>query len=250
MPRRQTERRLTAILAADAVGYARLVARDEAGALAAVDSAIREALTPCVAAHAGRIVKTMGDGVLATFPSAIEALNAALEFQAAMGARKDAKLRFRVGLGWDQTPVPRTTLSPLLPDTQRVLVAGGLAYYHKWFSLQLSYLAAILLESTSENPDFTATYSTVGHVISAGATLRFGTVGSGYLGPSVDPARKHGTVMWRVEGGEGQFAGASGLITSNFFVADDLAVTDHHFGVIFVRQADESTTGTEREPRP
>lgn len=98
MPRRQTERRLTAILAADAVGYARLVARDEAGALAAVDSAIREALTPCVAAHAGRIVKTMGDGVLATFPSAIEALNAALEFQAAMGARKDAKLRFRVGV--------------------------------------------------------------------------------------------------------------------------------------------------------
>jgi hypothetical protein len=84
----------------------------------------------------------------------------------------------------------------------------------------------------------------------AGHRLRFGTVGSGYLGPSVDPARKHGTVMWRVEGGEGQFAGASGLITSNFFVADDLAVTDHHFGVIFVRQADESTTGTEREPRP
>jgi hypothetical protein len=68
-----------------------------------------------------------------------------------------------------------------------------------------------------------------------GHRLRFGTVGSGYLGPSADPARKHGTVMWRVEGGEGQFAGASGLITSNFFVDDNLAVTDHHFGVIFVR---------------
>ena len=40
--------------------------------------------------------------------------------------------------------------------------------------------------------------------------------------------------MWRVTGGEGQFAGASGLITSNFFVGDDLAVTDHHFGVLFV----------------
>jgi hypothetical protein len=64
--------------------------------------------------------------------------------------------------------------------------------------------------------------------------LRFSTVGSGYLGPSADPALKHGTVMWRVDGGEGQFAGASGLITSNFFVGVDLAVTDNHFGVLFV----------------
>jgi hypothetical protein len=38
--------------------------------------------------------------------------------------------------------------------------------------------------------------------------------------------------MWRIEGGEGQFAGVSGLITSNFFVGDDLAITDHHFGVL------------------
>jgi hypothetical protein len=65
--------------------------------------------------------------------------------------------------------------------------------------------------------------------------LRFSTLGSGYLGPSPDPARKHGTVMWRVEGGEGQFAGASGLITSNFLVGDGGDVTDHHFGVIFLR---------------
>ena len=64
--------------------------------------------------------------------------------------------------------------------------------------------------------------------------LRFATVGEGYLGASTDPARKHGTVMWRVEGGEGQFAGASGLITSNFVVGADLAVTDHHFGVLFL----------------
>jgi hypothetical protein len=64
--------------------------------------------------------------------------------------------------------------------------------------------------------------------------LRFSTVGSGYLGPSVDPTHKHGTVMWRVEGGQGQFAKASGLITSNFVVGEDLAITDHHFGVLFV----------------
>jgi hypothetical protein len=68
-----------------------------------------------------------------------------------------------------------------------------------------------------------------------GHLLRFTTVGSGYLSASVDPARKHGTVMWRVDGGEGQFAGASGLITSNFFVGEDLTITDYHFGVIALR---------------
>jgi hypothetical protein len=67
-----------------------------------------------------------------------------------------------------------------------------------------------------------------------GHQLRFSTVGQGYLGPSADPTRKHGTVMWRVEGGEGQFAGASGLITSNFFVDEQLGVVDHHFGVLLL----------------
>ncbi len=68
-----------------------------------------------------------------------------------------------------------------------------------------------------------------------GHRLRFSTVGQGYLGPSPDPSRSHGTVMWRVEGGEGQFAGAQGLITSNFFVSATGEVTDNHFGVIFVQ---------------
>jgi hypothetical protein len=67
-----------------------------------------------------------------------------------------------------------------------------------------------------------------------GHRLRFSTIGSGYLGASPDPALRHGTVSWRVEGGEGQFAGASGLITSNLFVSEDLAVTDYQLGVLFV----------------
>jgi hypothetical protein len=67
-----------------------------------------------------------------------------------------------------------------------------------------------------------------------GNRVRFSTIGSGYLGASLDHVRRHGTVMWRIEGGEGQFAGATGLITSNFFVATDLTVTDHHLGVILV----------------
>ena len=67
-----------------------------------------------------------------------------------------------------------------------------------------------------------------------GNTLTFSTVGRGCLLPSADPSRKHGTVMWRVEQGTGQFAGATGLITSNFFVDDQLGVVDHHLGVVLL----------------
>lgn len=65
--------------------------------------------------------------------------------------------------------------------------------------------------------------------------LHFSTVGQGYVGPSVDPQLRHGSVIWKIEGGEGQFEGASGLITSNFFVSAAGDVTDNHFGVIFLK---------------
>jgi hypothetical protein len=68
-----------------------------------------------------------------------------------------------------------------------------------------------------------------------GHRLRFSTVGQGYLGSSPDPKLRHGSVMWRVDGGEGQFAGASGLITSNFTVSETGEVTDNHLGVVFVK---------------
>ena len=65
--------------------------------------------------------------------------------------------------------------------------------------------------------------------------LRFSTVEHGYLGDSPEPGLKSGAVMWRVDGGEGQFAGASGYITSNFTLSDAGDVTDNHIGVIFVK---------------
>jgi len=68
----------------------------------------------------------------------------------------------------------------------------------------------------------------------SGHRLCFRTVGAGRLGPSVDPTLKHGAVIWEVDGGEGGFDGAQGLITSNFFVSDTGEVTDNQFGVIFV----------------
>src|SRR5581483_685809 len=66
-------------------------------------------------------------------------------------------------------------------------------------------------------------------------SLRFSTVGQGTLGPSADPKQSAGAVVWKVEGGDGPFDGASGFITSNFLVGPDGEVVDHQLGVIFIR---------------
>ncbi|MGD9965668.1 MAG: adenylate/guanylate cyclase domain-containing protein [Hyphomonadaceae bacterium] len=98
----RTERRLTAILAADVVGYARMLRTDETATLAGFRASL-DLLAPLVGSHHGRIVKTMGDGVLATFASAVEALGCAVDFQRAMSARNaalepGARMLFRVGV--------------------------------------------------------------------------------------------------------------------------------------------------------
>ncbi len=67
-----------------------------------------------------------------------------------------------------------------------------------------------------------------------GHRVRFSTVGQGYVSAGAEPGTSHGTVMWQVEGGEGQFAGATGLITSNALLDANLGGVDHQFGVIYV----------------
>lgn len=74
-------------------------------------------------------------------------------------------------------------------------------------------------------------------VFGAGHALHLRSVGSGVLGPSPDPHLLHGTVMWQVEQGEGQFDAAEGRITSNFFLSDTGEVTDNQIGVIFIKVA-------------
>ena len=66
--------------------------------------------------------------------------------------------------------------------------------------------------------------------------LHFSTLGQGYIGPSADPQLKQGGVIWKIDRGEGQFEGATGVITSNFFVGPAGEVTDNHFGVIFLKE--------------
>jgi adenylate cyclase len=85
-----TNRKLAAILAADVVGYSRLMQEDEAGTLAALKQRRKEILEPTVTRHRGRVLKLMGDGVLIEFASAVAAVQCAVELQQAMSAANSA----------------------------------------------------------------------------------------------------------------------------------------------------------------
>jgi adenylate cyclase len=97
------ERRLAAIMAADVVGYSRLIRSDEDGTLAALKSLRSDLIGPKLAEYHGRVVKLMGDGLLAEFASVVEAVRAAAEIQQAMAERnaalpEDKRIEFRIGI--------------------------------------------------------------------------------------------------------------------------------------------------------
>lgn len=98
----RVERRLAAILAADVVGYSRLMHHDEEATHARLTELLSDIVNPAIVEHGGRIVKNMGDGLLAEFPSAVQAVRAALQFQTRIRERsvgeKDARIAFRVGI--------------------------------------------------------------------------------------------------------------------------------------------------------
>ncbi|HEX9524769.1 MAG TPA: hypothetical protein VF949_17450, partial [Reyranella sp.] len=84
MENQRTERKLAAILAADVVGYSRLMSHDEEGTLRLLKAHLGEIVEPHIAAHRGRIVKRTGDGLLVDFASAVEAVRCAVAIQAGM----------------------------------------------------------------------------------------------------------------------------------------------------------------------
>jgi adenylate cyclase len=99
----EPERRLAAILAADMVGYSRLMEVDEAGTLARLKTHRMELIDPAIARRRGRVIKTMGDGLLVEFPSVVDAVSCALELQGRMARRNadvapDQRIQFRVGI--------------------------------------------------------------------------------------------------------------------------------------------------------
>lgn len=89
------ERRLAAILAADVVSYSQLMGQDEAGTLANLSRLRKDTIEPRIAAHRGRIVKLMGDGLLAEFASVVDAVNCAVAWQMNVA---DEVLKFRIGI--------------------------------------------------------------------------------------------------------------------------------------------------------
>ncbi len=100
---RKTERRLAVIVAADVVGYSRLMGLDEEGTLERLRAIRREIVDPQIFKHRGRIVKTTGDGILVEFASAVEAVRCAIEVQQRMAANAAAamesqRILFRIGV--------------------------------------------------------------------------------------------------------------------------------------------------------
>jgi class 3 adenylate cyclase len=96
-------RRLAAILAADVAGYSRLMGADEEGTHQRLKAHRRELVDPKIGEHSGRIVKTTGDGMLAEYPSVVDAVRCAAELQRAMidreaGIPEDHRIRFRIGI--------------------------------------------------------------------------------------------------------------------------------------------------------
>src|SRR5205809_8054992 len=97
------ERRLTAILAADVVGYSRLMGANESGTLAALDALRTDFVNPKISEHQGRIVKLTGDGMLVEFPSVVNAVACAAELQRGVrdrnkGVPPDRRIEFRIGV--------------------------------------------------------------------------------------------------------------------------------------------------------
>src|SRR5450631_1258019 len=94
-----TDRRLAAILAADVVGYSRMMGADEAGTLRALKRHRESVFDPAVAAHRGRVVKLIGDGTLVEFGSIVDAVKCAIAIQRTVKAEaRPGGIALRIGI--------------------------------------------------------------------------------------------------------------------------------------------------------
>jgi adenylate cyclase len=147
------ERRLTTILAADVVGYSRLMGEDEAGTLTVLRERRREVLEPLFAKYDGRLIKLMGDGVLVEFASVVNAVQCAIEMQQGMEARNAAlpeprRMQLRIGINLGDVIIEGDDLYGdgvnLAARLEGLAQAGGIcisetAYQHVRQKLPLDY---------------------------------------------------------------------------------------------------------------
>jgi adenylate cyclase len=109
------QRRLAAILAADVVGYSRLMELDEVGTLGALKARRKDIVSPLVAKHQGRVFKVTGDGIMVEFGSAVNAVQCAIDLQQAMAAAaagqpEDRRIVLRIGINLGDVVVERGDL--------------------------------------------------------------------------------------------------------------------------------------------
>jgi class 3 adenylate cyclase/Tfp pilus assembly protein PilF len=137
-------RKLAAILAVDMVGYSRLMEKDEQGTIARQKAHREKLIGPEVTEHHGRIVKTMGDGLLIEFPSVVEAFQCALDIQNGMAERNmdvpdERKMLLRIGINVGDVIIEGGDILGdgviIAARLQEITDAGGvavsaMAYYH------------------------------------------------------------------------------------------------------------------------
>ena len=131
------ERRLTAILAADVVGYSRLMGANEVGTLIALKSHRAELIDAKISEHQGRIVKLTGDGMLVEFPSVVNAVDCATKIQREMHARNtnvpgDRRIEFRIGINlgdiiFENNDILLATASSIAARIESIAKPGGVA---------------------------------------------------------------------------------------------------------------------------
>src|SRR6185295_7182356 len=144
MAEERDQRRLAAILAADVVGYSRLMERDEAGTLAELKTRRKDVLEPLVATYQGRTFKITGDGVMVEFRSAVNAVKCAVELQHGMAAAngdlpEERRIVLRIGVNLGDVIVEGSDLYgdgvniaarlETLADAGGILISGT-AYDH------------------------------------------------------------------------------------------------------------------------
>ena len=232
------ERRLCAILAADVVGYSRLMELDETGTLAELKRRRQEVLDPLVAAHRGRIVKVMGDGVLVEFGSAVNAVSCAIELQKRMadanaGAAAGREIVLRIGVNLCDAIVEGADLYgdgvnvaarlQALTEPGGILVSGT-AYDHVRNKVEAAFeeLGPIALKNLSEP---VRAY----RVAASGAapTPR----------PAIDPSREKPTIAVL------PFANLSGDPEQAYFIdgiTEDIVTGLSHFRQLFVIASNSS----------
>ena len=126
------ERRLGAVLVA-VVGFSRHMERNEAATFSRLREVRERVIDPKLALHAGRLIKSTGDGVLVEFPSALAALRAAIEIQRDMGVRNlylapDARFEFRIGINLGDIKPAETANGITANDTAEHAAADAIAH--------------------------------------------------------------------------------------------------------------------------